>query len=303
MARTLAPFLAAFLLLSLLSGCTTAPAGEAVPPTETGLPPTATPDLTPSATGIPEEIIDEMGVVMRFVPAGEFLMGSSFKDNEKPAAQVYLDAFYIDKYEVTNRHYKACVDQGICLAPAFDHRQTSNYASPDYYGSPGYDNYPVIWVDWQMANTFCAWRGTRLPTEAEWEKAARGTDGRTYPWGENFGCDYANMAIQGEGCVGDTTEAGMYLLGVSPYGLYDMAGNVVEWTSSFYAPYPYDPSDGREDQAVPGSRVIRGGSWFFDGQGLFIVDETWSQTTHRDPMSPTQPMPDMGFRCAVSFAP
>ncbi|MBK8782163.1 MAG: SUMF1/EgtB/PvdO family nonheme iron enzyme [Anaerolineales bacterium] len=118
---------------------------------------------------------------MVYVPAGEFTMGSD--DSDAPIHTVYLDAFWIDQTEVTNKQYKACVDAGTCEPPS----NTSSDTHPSYYGNPEFDNYPVIYVNWDKANRYCkVWTGTggSLPTEAQWEKAARGTDARTYPWGE-----------------------------------------------------------------------------------------------------------------------
>ncbi|MHB8778748.1 MAG: bifunctional serine/threonine-protein kinase/formylglycine-generating enzyme family protein [Anaerolineales bacterium] len=146
-----------------------------LPPTEADVPPIPNPD----------EITDAKGVSMRLVSAGEFTMGSVIGDtDELPVHQVYLDFYYMDTYEVTNGLYKACVDAGVCNPPT----STSSYTRSYYYGNSEFEDYPVINVDWDMANAYCGWRGARLPTEAEWEKAARGPstgsgDGRTYPWG------------------------------------------------------------------------------------------------------------------------
>ena len=219
-----------------------------------------------TACGVPaardlNELVDEKGIPMRLVPAGEFTMGSDTDDSHlNPAHRVYLDAFYMDQYEVTNAYYAACVAAGVCDPP----QNTKSDFRDTYYGDARFDNFPVIYVDWYMATTYCgAWRGARLPTEAEWEKAARGTDERTYPWGEGISCDRANYDGDPDYdlfCIAETSEVGQYESGQSPYGLYDMAGNVFEWVSSLNKAYPYDAADGREDVISSGNRVIRGGA-------------------------------------------
>ena len=226
-------------------------------PIETAQPtkePTAT--LTPTATPLPEEIEDDNGVLMRLVPASGFTMGSDYGDeaSSRPAHEVYLDAFYIDKFEVSNEQYADCVNASGCRRP---HRSGSINRST-YFNDPRYANYPVLYLDWGMAKTYCAWRDARLPTEAEWEKAARGTDRRVYPWkSQERSCYFANFS----GCVGDTTSVDNYPQGQSPYGVYNLTGNVWEWTSSLFRSYPYVFDDGRENPAAIGKRVARGGSW------------------------------------------
>jgi formylglycine-generating enzyme required for sulfatase activity len=229
---------------------------------------------------------------MRLVPAGEFTMGSNEdSDNRNQEHGVYLDAFYMDMYEVTNADYTACVEAGMCEQPHF----TKSDFRPNYYGNPEFDNYPVIYIDWAMAKTYCEWRGARLPAEAEWEKAARGTDGRSYPWGEGISCEQANYdgeADTAKFCVGETSEVGSYESGKSPYGLYDMAGNVFEWTSSINRSHPYDAADGREDPTRGGDRVIRGGSWNEDAHDLQVFYRSW--------IGPQYSESEIGIRCARS---
>lgn len=238
-------------------------------------------------TPFPEEIIDANGISMRLVLASEFTMGNeNGSPDERPTHKVYLGTYYIDKYEVTNAAYKRCVDIGKCDPP----KQVNSYTRDSYYGNSQFDNYPVIYVDWSMAKNYCEWRGTSLPTEAQWEKAARGIDGRTYPWGEDINCDKLNY----DGCNGDTTIVGGYLDGVSPYGLYDMAGNVWEWMEDWYSE-PYYLNSPSEDPLGPESgqsRVLRGGAW---GSG-----ENLMRASLRGSYAPDSPNVDIGFRCARS---
>jgi len=223
----------------------------------------------PTEEPLPAEIKDSKNVPMVLIPAGEFTMGSDTSGDaaSKPASQVYLDAFYIDKYEVTNEMYDACAYAVECRKPL----QPGSVTRTTYFANPVFANYPVIYVDWKMANAYCAWRGARLPTEAEWEKAARGTDERIYPWGsEELDCSYTNYG----GCVGDTTPVDQHDKGQSPYGIFGMAGNVWEWTSSLDKLYPYDATDGREDPSAFGNRIARGGSWHAFGNSGNVRTDT-----------------------------
>lgn len=211
-------------------------------------------------------------IPMRLIPSGDFIMGGDSGSgmaecqkfhiicrqewfvNQEPIHNANVNAFYIDKYEVTNSMYRSCVDSGVCLPP----RHEDSSTRLNYYSSPEFDNYPMIWADWYMAQTYCEWRDGRLPTEAEWEKASRGPDGRLYPWGNGIDCSQANF----NNCVGDTTAVGNYEQGKSIYGVYDLVGNTWEWTNSGYYTYPYIFNDGREESLVLMDRVIRGGSYY-----------------------------------------
>ena len=249
------------------------------------------------------QITDTEDHEMALVSAGEFMMGRSASDefadcqelnqecqlsafmDEEPVHKVYLDAFYVDIYEVTNALYKACEDQGVCDPP-----QASNSNSQtSYYGNPEFDNYPVIYVTWDQAKTYCeTWREARLPTEAEWEKAARGPDGQTYPWDEELNENFANINYG----VGDTTAVGTYEDGKSPYGVYDMVGNVWEWVADWYDENYYQgaPTENPPGPVTGDLRVLRGGSW-----GLVGVSVSPS---YRYADSPTYAEMDLGFRCA-----
>lgn len=196
---------------------------------------------------------------MIYIPEGEFIMGNNEGDDlkktggivaidEMPKRKVSLKAFYMDKYEVTKAQYKTFLDllkdKGV---KSFSHYKDEGIPMPygwkdnDYH--EGEDNSPVTAVDWYMANEYCKVLGRRLPAEEEWEKAARGTDGRTYPWGDDYKPDYANTIEYWAGRIKKLSDTkplpvGSFKKDVSPYGVYDMAGNVMEWTSSLYRPYP-----------------------------------------------------------------
>jgi formylglycine-generating enzyme required for sulfatase activity len=245
---------------------------------------------TPTATILPAEITDAKGVQMILIPAGEFTMGSNTGDgDEKPVHKVYLDAYYMDKLEVTNVFYSACVSADACKPPT--HKDAFTRSS--YYGNPQYDDYPVVYVNWDMAKTYCEWRGARLPTEAEWEKAARGTDAPTYPWGQAVECQKANY----QACIDGTSPAGYFEDGKSPYGVYDMAGNVWEWVADWYSENYYGISL-RSNPLGPDSgqaRVMRGGSW--------TRSEYDIRTSNRIRYASTYDNFDVGFRCAMDVTP
>ena len=209
------------------------------------------------------------------IPAGEYRMGcdpdnltSSYgcASNQLPLHRVWLDAYAIDKYEVTNSQYRACVSAGACNQP----RRSRSYTRADYYGQAEYDFYPVLFVSWWDAQTYCRWAGKRLPTEAEWEKAARGpVDTRIWPWGnEDPDCSRAarqSMSPAGAvKCPLDTVQVGQYPRGASPYGVMDMSGNVFEWVEdkvnwSYYESSPYrNPVNLKNEND---SFIIRGGSF------------------------------------------
>ena len=241
-------------------------------------------------------------MLMLYVPAGTFTMGGNsdtalqacqrigsgcqpdlFKA-EGPAHAVALDAFWIDQTEVTNGKYAQCVLGGACQPPAdMRSRQWGRY-----YDVPRFADYPVIYVDWNQADAYCAWAGARLPTEAEWEKAARGTDGRLYPWGMTFNPDFANYNEN----VGDPRQVGSYPAGASPYGALDMAGNVSEWVADWYGETYYAESPSRNPKGpVSGTfRVARGGSWYSFSTNI--------RSVARDRFNPSRINYGVGFRCA-----
>jgi len=258
-----------------------------LPPTLTPMSLTLTPTLAPGSTRISERD----GVVMVYVPAGEFVMGSADSDaeaegDEKLQHKVTLNAFWIDRTEVTKELYQRCVAVKKC-------------AGVGLY-DVGEQDQPVVGVRWLDAASYCAWVDRRLPTEAEWEKAARGTDGRKYPWGGELpDCHKLNYNACG---IGHPVSVGSYTGFPSPYGVFDMAGNVWEWTSSLWGTnflrpdfgYPYRSTDGRENSAAPNStwRVFRGGS--YDDQEKFV------RVTVRFRLEPDASNLTLGFRCARS---
>ena len=233
---------------------------------------------------------------MVFVPAGPFAMGcnsnaSQCTGADKPAHGVTLGAYSIDMYEVTNARYAACVNAGACSAP---HEKSSN-SRPEYYGNTKYANYPVIHVSWSQAAAFCAWDGKRLPTEAEWERAARGHYGSViYPWGFALPtCDLLNFTPAGP-CVGDTTPVGAYQGGVSSTGAMDMSGNVYEWVADWYQSdyYTVSPPVNPQGPASGVYRVLRGGSW----HSCYGTIRTSSRFLRLPEFSSYE----IGFRCARS---
>jgi formylglycine-generating enzyme required for sulfatase activity len=225
------------------------------------------------------------------VPAGPFSMGCNGGDcdsDEVPYHTVHLDSFDIDRHEVTVERYEACVQDGACTPP-----WTGGYCN---FGIADRADHPVNCVLWEQAVDYCTWVGRRLPSEAEWEKAARGTDGRTYPWGnEPSGCDYAVMYTfsDGEGCGRDSTwPVGSKPAGASPYGVLDMAGNIGEWVQDWYDGDYYEQSPDSNPQGPPGGtqRVVRGGSW----ESFYNL-----QSTHgRWQLDPADSGHQYGFRCA-----
>lgn len=238
--------------------------------------------------------------VMVTVPAGEFQMGCDTNTDiycefvpEEFSHTVFLDAFRIDKYEVTYRRYQKCVDAGGCEPP--------DVGGMFNYGWPGIDSLAVNGITWFKAKAFCEWEGKRLPTEAEWEKAAKGTEQLLYPWGfEEPTCEYAvmdTMYAGNLGCgTGNVMPVGTKPMGASPYGAMDMAGNVWEWTADWHDENYYfnSPINNPQGPASGDYKVTRGGD-LFSRSGLEL------RTTGRFPYYPSNPSPAIGFRCAKSL--
>lgn len=191
---------------------------------------------------------------MVLVPAGVFTMGTNSRlPDEGPEHRVDVPAFFIDRYEVTNMQYKKFVDETKRRSPSHFVNRTFPEGKADH---------PVTYVSWIDADAYCAWAGKRLPTDQEWEKAARGPDGRIFPWGTEFDFYKANTPHRWKlsGKEGDTAPVGSFEAGKSPYGVYDMTGNVWEWTSSWYQPYPGNthPTENYGEKY----KILKGGSWW-----------------------------------------
>jgi formylglycine-generating enzyme required for sulfatase activity len=239
----------------------TEPATAVPVPSDTAAAPTEAVPPTPAAGAIETSPVDGMAQV--FVPAGEFGMGNdSGPADQRPMHIVFLDGYWIDRTEVTNAMYGACVDDAGCTPP----QSLGSITRASYFGNPAFANFPVLFVTWPQAQAYCEWAGRRLPTEAEWEKAARGNDLRLYPWG-NQAPDATRLNFQGSG-VKDTVAVGQFPAGASPFGALDMAGNASEWVADFYDPayYAASPAEnppGPAQTGCPGGdcRVLRGGNW------------------------------------------
>jgi len=277
------------------------------------------------------------------VPAGAFTMGTEPRDDqgkaqefgsskpwyldESPQHKVTLDAFWIDKYEVTNAQYRDFVIKNNYFIPngwekngyllsrdvlSFANITKLRKLATDTYhldmdttkmkydelldaivaSEKELDNLPVTGVTWFQARDYCKAQGKRLPSEAEWEKAARGTDGREYPWGNKWDETRLNIG-SGEGWKHGVAPVGSYPKGVSPYGAYDMAGNVMEWTADWYKPYP--DSKYKSDDYGEKMRVVRGGGW--GGLGHYVINHFY-RTAYRFNLKPNFTFVDLGFRCA-----
>ena len=249
--------------------------------------------LAPEAQGAAGEAKD-----MVPVPAGVFLMGSNNgPDDERPQHKVDLGAFLIDRAKVTNGAFALFLNavgprgpRGENYFDVDDNDARIHRRDGTWRADPGHERHPVVEVSWPGAVAYCAWLGKRLPTEAQWEKAARGTDGRKYPWG-NDAPDHTRAHF-GAGW-NDLRPVGSLTKGASPYGALDMAGNGWEWVSSVYRPYPYQPNDGREDLTAQQVRGTRGGG--HDSRASELM------TTHRGrhvSRNPRGGHHNIGFRCA-----
>ena len=270
--------------------------------------------LSISGSGKPTTAIrmtDDMTMV--YIPAGDFEMGlEDGNDDEQPVHTVYLDAYWIDQTEVTNSQYQKCVAAGVCTHPYFNDNVITNFIFKnnttrirnEYFYNSALAQHPVVWVRWEQAQTYCHWVGGRFPTEAEWEKAARGTDGREYPWGDEFFGNRVNFCDKNGECqfpdsdwddgYQDTAPVGSYPDGASPYGVLDMAGNVSEWVADLFE-YDYYVNSPRANPTGPTcaeKRLLRGGSLGNIASNV--------RSTRRDEVNARWHSDSFGFRCAAS---
>jgi len=231
--------------------------------------------------------IDRMTMV--YVPEGKFLMGSSDgagEINEQPQHTVNLRAFWIDQTEITNIMYRKCVDEGSCTEPSEDY----------YYSNEDFESYPVTSIDWNQASDYCKWAGRILPTEAQWEKAARGINGKTYPWGEEIpDSNFANFGYKGStentGVIGSLSPVYSFPKGQSPFNVYNMAGNASEWVADWYGDYQGNSQIDPIGPELGDYRVVRGGST--------INNENYIRSAFRNKAKPTTQNSTIGFRCAL----
>ncbi|NJN79969.1 MAG: formylglycine-generating enzyme family protein [Anaerolineales bacterium] len=241
-----------------------------------------------------------------YIPEGKFIMGGidvHRENDELPAHEVYVSAFWMDQVEVTNGMYNLCVQAESCRLPA----QIRSDNREEYFGNPEFQDYPVVNVTWFDANTYCEWAERRLPTEAEWERAARGDDKRNFPWGDEPPNEYNSNS---QNFVGDTSRVGSYIEGVSLFGVLDLAGNVWEWVADRYRPDYYqkspleNPTGPLEDEVFNNMRVIRGGSFQDDGSVLRLANRNFLD----GPNPKAQPTEEefygksslkIGFRCVA----
>ncbi|HPH98576.1 MAG TPA: SUMF1/EgtB/PvdO family nonheme iron enzyme [Anaerolineaceae bacterium] len=299
--------MALLVMLVPLSGAQGFPgAGEMTLQRENAAGQSAPPDVNDTKVFLPGVLLNsgDFARQMILIPAGSFQMGCDPAHNngvfcwtrETPLHTVTLDSYYIDKYEVTNAQYAECVAAGSCTPPSLTSSNTRN----QYYGVLTYADYPVVWVSWYQAQAYCTWAGKRLPTEAEWEKAARGnSDTRAFPWGDGAPtCTLTNYSHDtGSGyspCTGDTARAHSYTTGASPYGVMDMAGNVQEWVSDWHSEtyYSSSPAANPTGPANGTYKEYRGGGYSTIANGIRVASRSFGM--------PDSQLGNTGFRCAAT---
>ncbi|GAB4539150.1 MAG: hypothetical protein Fur002_03750 [Anaerolineales bacterium] len=233
-------------------------------------------------TPVAQKTSSQDGMTQLYVPAGEFFMGRlNAKGTSGPQHVVYLDAFWMDRVEVSNAMYLMCMQAGGCTPLSSDNIWYRNWI---------YRDHPVVYVTWEQAKVYCEWAGRRLPTEAEWEKAGRGTDGRLYPWGDEP--PTPSLANFAESLIQESVSVYRYPLGASPYGALNMSGNAREWTADWFDPEYYNASPYANPQGAPSGteRSLRSGSYNEDGREILI--------TKRYNHEPQSAGLSRGFRCA-----
>jgi formylglycine-generating enzyme required for sulfatase activity len=266
---------------------------------------------------------DEMTMV--FVPSGEFLMGIDYLGmryafdlcktgtevlgpgvcqgpsyaNEMPAHPVTLDGFWIDQTEVTNRQYGRCVEEQVCSQPS----ETNSFTRESYFNDTAFSDYPVVWVTRDQAAEYCSWAGGRLPTEAEWEYAARGPDSLTFPWGADFdpsrlyycdaSCAYGVIDPSYDDGFPETAPVGSFPNGASWIGALDMAGNVREWVNDWFAYYTPDPQVNPDGPEEGSTHIPKGGSWLDRPDDL--------RSSNRGENTPDYTRHKVGFRCVMEM--
>jgi len=240
----------------------------------------------PTQVPIKSKTSPQDGMIQMFVPAGEFTMGAGAdktSETNTPRHIVYLDAYWMDRVEVTNSMYLKCMQAGGCTPPVSHNLNYNKWA---------YRNHPIVYITWYQANTYCQWADRRLPTEAEWEKAARGTDWRPYPWG--FDNPNPRLANYADTMIHESVSSFRYPLGASPYGVLNMSGNVREWIADWFDPNYYEvspyanptgPETGKE-------KSLRSGSYNEGPRGVTI-----EKRYRHEPQSAGL---SRGFRCAQS---
>jgi serine/threonine-protein kinase len=250
------------------------------------------PQLLSNPKGLPTTTWGKDGAEMVLIPEGTFPMASS----RYGCREIYLDAFYIDKYEVTNALFEEFVKATGYQTEA--ERSKWNITWRTYYTAER-KKHPVTCISWDDANAYCKWADKRLPTEAEWEKAARGTDGRRWPWGDVWDASRLNSAETPHHETWATTPVGNYPNGASPYGVLDMAGNAMEWCADWYDVDYYARMPKRNPQGPINGKyhVARGGSWRGGGSWRDVAFFTRA-TTRLTPLG--YRIAEVGFRCALS---
>ena len=292
-------------LSMLVAGCGP---GQAVGPVITAIPAQTPIEHSPNRGIGSTTVSDKDGMTLVYVPEGEFEMGSQDGlSDEKPVHTVYLNAYWIDRTEVTNAMFSAFINDTSYQTDAdkagfswafngskWEKISRANWQHPHGLSSSlsGLEEHPVAHISWNDAQAYCEWAGRRLPTEAEWEKAARGMDGRIYPWGNQVpNASLSNYSLN----IGDTTTVGSYADGASPYGALDMAGNVWEWVADWYGRGYYNSQNDWTNPVGPSSgvyRMMRGGSWNTHPAAICTFSRFWYYPSNTNIVN--------GCRCALS---